>query len=55
MQEKTLLVFDMDDTLLVTPRLSDILTIENNQIVTEDNNIKEYIKKLKRLVFIFVF
>lgn len=47
MEEKTLYVFDMDDTLLETPRVADVLKIENGEIKTEDENTKEFINKLK--------
>jgi hypothetical protein len=47
MEDKTLYVFDMDDTLLETPRLSDVVNVENGEIKTGNENIREYIKKLK--------
>jgi hypothetical protein len=47
MEDKTLYVFDMDDTLLETPRVSDFVDVENGEIKTSDENIKEHIKKIK--------
>lgn len=47
MENKELYVFDMDDTLISTPRLSDVLNVENGEIKTEDENIKKYIIKIK--------
>jgi len=44
---KVLYVFDMDDTLLATPRLSNILTIENGEIKTSDESIQGFIEKVK--------
>jgi hypothetical protein len=51
MKDKTLYVFDMDDTLIETVKLSDIVNVENYKIKTEDENIKEYIKKIKGIFY----
>jgi len=47
MEDKTLYVFDMDDTLIETPRLTDFVSVENGQIKTENENLKEVIEKIK--------
>jgi hypothetical protein len=47
MESKTLYAFDMDDTLLETPKLSSIVDVEGGEVITSNENIKEYVKKIK--------
>jgi hypothetical protein len=45
--EKIIKIFDLDDTLLKSILLSDLVNVENGEIKTSNENIKEYTKKLK--------
>jgi len=47
MENNTLYVFDMDGTLLKVPGVADFVDIENNDIKTDDENIKGYVEKIK--------
>ncbi|MFA5067957.1 MAG: hypothetical protein WC466_08015 [Candidatus Izemoplasmatales bacterium] len=47
MEGKTLYIFDMDDTLLKTPKLFDFVNVNNGDIVTDDTNVQDAVKKLK--------
>lgn len=47
MENNTLYIFDMDDTLLKVPKLADFVDIENGQIKTTYEQIDKYIDRVK--------
>jgi hypothetical protein len=55
MEDKTLYIFDMDNTLIETPKFVDFVNVENGEIKTENENIKEYINKLKGIYSLLLF
>lgn len=44
---KEIKIFDLDDTLVKSILLSDLLNVENGEIKTTDENIRKHIEKLK--------
>lgn len=44
---KTIHIFDMDDTLLETPRFTDFLGVSGNGIIDDTNHFPDYFKKIK--------
>lgn len=56
MSDKTLHVFDMDSTLIETPKMHDIVDVdENGQIKTDNENIKRFIEEGLKGYFLSLF
>lgn len=52
--EKTIFIFDMDDTMLKTPTLYDFVKINDGKIISNEEAINKFIDKLK-LFFLSIF
>ena len=50
MEEKTIFIFDMDDTLVKTPKLEDVIQIKNGKVSSGDQGIDTAMQKMLKSI-----